>query len=64
MSDEKIIIIEEVKEKKRLKEEEISFYKDRLTFLQHRVSLLEGDIKITKEIIRIIENESVIEVFP
>lgn len=58
----KIITIQELLDSKKRKEEELEYYKERLQFLQYRVSLLQGDIDITNKIITMIETESLIEI--
>jgi hypothetical protein len=63
-NETKIITIRELIKNKETKERELEYYRSRLEFLQNRVSLLEGDIRITNTIIKMIEEETLIEVRP
>ena len=53
----KIILLKDVYEMKEQKEKEILFYKEKLEELRDKVYWLERDIALTKNIIRMIEEE-------
>jgi hypothetical protein len=55
----KIILLKDVYEMKEQKEKELLFYKEKLEELQSKVYWLERDISLTKNIIRMIEEEKV-----
>lgn len=55
----KIILLKDVYEMKEQKEKELLFYKEKLEELRDKVYWLERDIALTKNIIRIIEEEKV-----
>lgn len=64
MTDEngKIISLAEVLESKIVKEKELEFYYEQLKEIQRKIGFLELDLKLTKQIINIIEKDKVIEV--
>lgn len=66
MTDEngKIISLAEVLESKIVKEKELEFYYEQLKEIQRKIGFLELDLKLTKQIIHIIEKDKVIEVDP
>jgi len=55
----KIILLKDVYEMKEQKEKELLFYKEKLEELRDKVYWLERDIALTKNIIRMIEEEKV-----
>ena len=55
----KIILLKDVYEMKEQKEKELLFYKEKLDELRDKVYWLERDIALTKNIIRMIEEEKV-----
>ena len=55
----KIILLKDVYEMKEQKEKELLFYKEKLEELRDKVYWLERDIALTKNIIRMIEDEKV-----
>lgn len=64
MTDEngKIISLAEVLESKIVKEKELEYYYEQLKEIQRKIGFLELDLKLTKQIIHIIEKDKVIEV--
>ena len=64
MTDEngKIISLAEVLESKIVKEKELEFYYEQIKEIQRKIGFLELDLKLTKQIIHIIEKDKVIEV--
>jgi hypothetical protein len=58
----KIILLKDVYEMKEQKEKELLFYKEKLEELRDKVYWLERDITLTKNIIRMIEEEKVKEI--
>jgi|688.fasta_scaffold2058066_2 hypothetical protein len=55
----KIILLKDIYEMKEQKEKELLFYQEKLAELQDKVFWLERDIALTKNIIRMIEEEKV-----
>ena len=55
----KIILLKDVYEMKEQKEKELLFYKEKLIELQDKLYWLERDLSLTKNIIRMIEEEKV-----
>jgi len=55
--DSKIVLIADVIEQKLRKEKELEFYNAELKKLQDKIFWLEREVKLTEEIIEIIENE-------
>ena len=55
----KIILLKDFYEMKDQKEKELLFYKEKLEALRDKVYWIERDIALTKNIIRIIEEESI-----
>ena len=55
----KIILLKDVYEMKEQKEKELLFYKEKLDELRDKVYWLERDIALTKNIIRMIEEEKI-----
>lgn len=66
MTDEngKIISLAEVLENKLVKEKELEYYYEQLKEIQRKIGFLETDLKLTKQIIAIIEQDKVVEVNP
>ena len=62
MSEKKnnVVSFSEVAEKKQEKEKELDFYYRHLEMCLQKQSFIEMDIKVTKEIIDMIENETVV----
>lgn len=58
----KIILLKDVYEMKEQKEKELLFYREKLEELREKVYWLERDISLTKNIIRMIEEEKVKEI--
>ena len=55
----KIVLLKDVYEMKEQKEKELLFYKEKLVELQDKLYWLERDLTLTKNIIRMIEEEKV-----
>jgi hypothetical protein len=55
----KIILLKDVYALKEQKEKELAFYKEKMTELQDKMLWLEREIKLTKDIIKMIEEEKV-----
>jgi hypothetical protein len=60
--DAKIILITDLLDSKARKEKELIFYQEELRKLEERMSYLRMEIKLTNDIIRLIENEKVQEI--
>jgi hypothetical protein len=58
----KIILLKDVYEMKEQKEKELLFYKEKLVELQDKLYWLERDLSLTKNIIRLIEEERVTKI--
>lgn len=61
-TDGKIISLTEVIESKVVKEKELEFYREQLREIQTKIGFLELDLKLTKQIISMIEEESVVSI--
>lgn len=61
-NDGKIISLTEVIESKVVKEKELEFYREQLREIQTKIGFLELDLKLTKQIISMIEEESVVSI--
>lgn len=61
-NDGKIISLTEVIESKVVKEKELEFYREQLREIQTKIGFLELDLKLTKQIINMIEEESVVSI--
>ena len=59
MSMSKIILLKDVYALKEQKEKELAFYKEKMAELQDKMLWLEREIKLTKDIIKMIEEEKV-----
>ena len=55
----KIVLLRDVYELKEQKEKELKFYKEKLTELQDKMYWVERELKLTKDIIRMIEDEKI-----
>jgi hypothetical protein len=53
----KIIFLEEIYESRRLKHQELEYYREQMKMLQERMDLVCREIQITDKIITIIEQE-------
>ena len=64
MTDEdgNIISLTDVIESKLVKEKELEFYREQLAEIQRKIAFLETDLHLTKQIIRMIETETVLTV--
>ena len=60
--ENKIISLTEVIESKVIKEKELKFYQEQLKEIQHKIGFLELDLNLTKQIIGMIERESVLSI--
>ena len=58
----KIVLLKDVYEMKEQKEKELLFYKEKLVELQDKLYWLERDLSLTKNIIRLIEEERVTKI--
>lgn len=55
----KIILLKDVYALKEQKESELKFYKEKMFELQEKMMWLEREVKLTKDIIKMIEDESI-----
>jgi len=55
----KIILLKDVYALKEQKEQELKFYKEKMLELQEKMMWLDREIKLTKDIIKMIEDESI-----
>jgi len=55
----KIVLLKDVYALKEQKEKELLFYKEKLTEIQDKMFWLEKELKLTKDIIKMIEDERV-----
>ena len=62
MSENKIILLTDIYETKRRKEEELKFYHEQLEKLKTKMFFLQKDIEITNLCIELIEKEKVVEI--
>jgi len=62
MENAKIILITDLLDSKARKEKELIFYQEELRRLEERMSYLRLEIKLTNDIIRLIENEKIQEI--
>lgn len=58
----KIITLAEIIESKVVKERELKFYYEQLEKIQSKIGILELDLNLTRKIIKMIENEAVIDI--
>jgi len=64
MADKKnnVISFKEISAKKLEKEKELDFYYKHLDMINQRMSFLEMDMRVTKDIIDLLENETLVSV--
>ena len=64
MTDENgnIISLTEVIESKVVKEKELEFYREQLVDIQRKIAFLETDLNLTKQIIKMIEADTIVQV--
>jgi hypothetical protein len=55
----KIILLKDVYALKEQKERELKFYKEKMLELQEKLMWLEREVKLTKDIIKMIEEETI-----
>jgi len=55
----KIILLKDVYALKEQKERELKFYKEKMLELQEKMIWLEREVKLTKDIIKMIEDETI-----
>lgn len=61
MSENKIIVIQDLLETRARKEKELAFYQDELKKLQEKMHYLNLEIKLTTDIILMIEQEKMMD---
>ena len=61
-TDGKIISLTEVIESKVIKEKELQFYREQLVEITRKIGFLELDLNLTKQIIGLIEKESIVSI--
>ena len=61
-TDGKIISLTEVIESKVIKEKELEFYREQLVEITRKIGFLELDLNLTKQIIGLIEKESIVSI--
>lgn len=62
MTESKILFLTDVIETKLRKEQELEFYQKELEKLQHKMFFVKKEIDLTNTIIKIIENEKVLDI--
>lgn len=62
MSNTNIIIIQDLLDTKARKEKELLFYQEELKKLEEKMKFLQMEIKLTNDIIKMIEHEKVTEI--
>lgn len=62
MSDAKIIIIQDLLDTRARKERELNYYQDELRRLEERMHWLRMEIKLTNDIINMIEKEKMVDI--
>lgn len=63
MSDKNnIVSLSEVLESKIIKERELEYYYEQLKEIQRKIGFLETDLKLTKQIIQLIEAEKIVKI--
>lgn len=62
MAEAKIILLQDVYDMRRRKEEELAFYHAELEKLKAKVSLIHREIDLTNQIIHLIEYEKILEI--
>jgi len=62
MSDKIIVSLDDVRDIKDQKEKELLYYHNHLEELQRKIAWLEADLKLTNQIINMIEKENLIPI--
>jgi hypothetical protein len=62
MSDSKVIIISDLLDTRARKEKELAFYQDELRKLEEKMKWLKMEIRLTSDIITMIEKEKIIDI--
>ena len=62
MSDSKVIIISDLLDTRARKEKELAFYQDELRKLEEKMKWLRMEIKLTSDIITMIEKEKILDI--
>lgn len=62
MANSNIIIIQDLLDTKARKEKELVFYQEELKKLEEKMKFLQMEIKLTNDIIKMIEHEKVVEI--
>jgi hypothetical protein len=62
MSDSKVIIISDLLDTRARKEKELAFYQDELRKLEEKMKWLKMEIRLTSDIITMIEKEKVLDI--
>jgi hypothetical protein len=62
MSDAKIIIIKDLLDTKARKERELAYYQEELRKLEEKMHWLRMEIKLTSDIINMIEKEKMVDI--
>jgi len=62
MSDSKVIIISDLLDTRARKEKELAFYQDELRKLEEKMKWLKMEIRLTSDIIIMIEKEKIIDI--
>jgi len=60
--DNNIILLKDFYALKEQKEKELKFYTDKLEEIQEKMTWLEKDLKLTREIIKLIESEKLTDI--
>lgn len=63
-TDNKIILINDILDFRKRKEKELIFYKEKLEELIEKIKLVQKEVNLTNDIIKIIEQEKVVEIKP
>ena len=62
MSESNIIVIQDLLDTRARKEKELAFYQEELRKLQEKMHFIKLEIRLTSDIISMIENEKILEV--
>jgi hypothetical protein len=62
MSDSKVIIISDLLDTRARKEKELAFYQDELRKLEEKMKWLKMEIRLTSDIITMIEKEKILDI--
>ena len=60
----KIVLLHDVYAIKEQKERELAYYREQLEIIHQKLVWIEREYKLTKDIIKIIEQESVVQLIP